>query len=80
MDQKWNLNQKKVFKLADICRKNKAFDVALQCYEYIIEVGTDSKYFLDSQLSLLTVNKELLESDPKSSKEKCWIAKNSWRK
>ena len=70
MDQKWNLNQKKVFKLADICRKNKAFDVALQCYEYIIEVGTDSKYFLDSQLSLLTVNKELLESDPKSSKEK----------
>jgi len=70
MDQKWNLNQKKVFKLADICRKNKAFDVALQCYEYIIEVGTDSKYFLDAQLSLLTVNKELLESDPKSSKEK----------
>jgi len=70
MDQKWNLNQKKVFKLADICRKNKAFDVALQCYEYIIEVGTDSKYFLDAQLSLLTVNKELLESDPKSSKVK----------
>ena len=25
MDQKWNLNQKKVFKLAEICRKNKAF-------------------------------------------------------
>ena len=70
MDQKWNLNQKKVFKLADICRKNKAFEVALQCYKYIIEVGTDSKYFLDAQLSLLTVNKELLESDPKSSKEK----------
>ena len=33
-------------------------------------MGTDSKYFLDAQLSLLTVNKELLESDPKSSKEK----------
>ena len=70
MDQKWNLNQKKVFKLADICRKNKAFEVALKCYKYIIEVGPNSKYFLDAQLSLLTVNKELLESDPKSSKEK----------
>ena len=70
LDQKWNLNQKNVFKLADICRKNKAFEVALKCYTYIIEVGTDSKYFLDAQLSLLTVNKELLESDPKSSKEK----------
>ena len=70
MDQKWNLNQKNVFKLADICRKNKAFEVALECYKYIIKVGTDSKYFLDAQLSLLTVNKELLESDPKSSKEK----------
>ena len=70
LDKKWNLNQKKVFMLADICRKNKAFEVALQCYKYIIEVGPNSKYFLDAQLSLLIVNKELLESDPTSSKEK----------
>ncbi len=72
MDQKWDLNQKKVFELANICRKNKAFDIALQCYKYIIEIGPDSRYFLDAQLSLLTVNKELLESDPTSSKEK-WL-------
>ena len=72
MDQKWDLNQKKVFELAKICRKNKAFDIALQCYKYITEIGPDSRYFLDAQLSLLTVNKELLESDPTSSKEK-WL-------
>ena len=72
MDQKWDLNQKKVFELANICRKNKAFDIALQCYKYIIEIGPESRYFLDAQLSLLTVNKELLESDPTSSKEK-WL-------
>ena len=51
MDQKWNLNQKQIFKLADICRKNKAFEVALQCYNYIIEVGTESKYFRCSTFS-----------------------------
>ncbi len=72
MDLKFNLNQKKVFELASICRKNKAFSVALQCYKYIIGIGTSSNYYLDAQLAELTVNKELLESSQESSQEN-WL-------
>lgn len=72
MDQRFDLNQKKVFELASICRKNKAFDVALHCYEYIIELGTSSGYFLDAQLAVLTVNKELLDDSPESTQEN-WL-------
>ena len=69
MDQKLESNQKKVFILASICRKNKAFAVAKDCYEYIIGLGTESTYYLDAQLAILTVNKELLETKSKVLKE-----------
>ena len=72
MDQKWGLNQKRVFDLGLICRKNKAFDMALQCYDYITEVGATSIYFLDSQLAILAVKKELLASSSTSKKEN-WL-------
>ena len=67
MDQKLNSDQKKVFTLASICRKNKAFSVAKNCYSYIISLGTNSSYYLDAQLALLTVNKELLENKSQPS-------------
>ena len=69
MDQRFNLGQKKIFELASICRKNKAFGVALDCYQYIIEIGPDSAYYLDAQLAAITVKKELLEDTVYSSKE-----------
>jgi len=69
MDQKLESDQKKVFILASICRKNKAFDVAKDCYAYIIDLGTESTYYLDAQLAILTVNKELLETKSKVLKE-----------
>lgn len=72
MDQKWSLNQKRVFDLGLICRKNKAFDIALQCYDYITEVGATSSYFLDSQLAILAVKNELLASSSMAKKEN-WL-------
>jgi len=69
MDQRFSLNQKKVFELALICRKNKAFDIAVRCYDYIIELGPSSNYYLDAQLALIAVKKELLESSSESTQE-----------
>ncbi|MDB2621759.1 hypothetical protein N9Y06_00455 [Flavobacteriales bacterium] len=69
MDQRFNLGQKKIFELASISRKNKAFGVALDCYQYIIEIGSDSAYYLDAQLAAITVKKERLENAVYTTKE-----------
>ena len=69
MDQKLNSDQKKVFILASICRKNKAFTEAKNCYSYIINLGTESTYYLDAQLALMNVKKELLETKYKTTNE-----------
>ena len=78
MDQKLDSNQKKVFVLASICRKNKAFEVAKSCYSYIISKGTESSYYLDSKLALLTVDKELLEAKPKATTEEWTILEQEY--
>ena len=72
MDQKLNSDQKKVFTLAYMCRQNKACWVAKNCYAYIISLGTSSSYYLDAQLALLTVNKELLENKNEVSTQE-WV-------
>jgi tetratricopeptide (TPR) repeat protein len=69
MDKRLKLGQKKLFELASICRKNKDFETAKNCYAYIINLGTESKYYLDAQTALLRVKKELLEGQPKTNKE-----------
>ena len=46
--------------------------MALQCYDYITEVGATSIYFLDSQLAILAVKKELLASSSTAKKEN-WL-------
>lgn len=69
MDKRLKLGQKKLFELASICRKNKDFETAKNCYAYIINLGTESKYYLDAQIALLRVKKELLEVQPETNKE-----------
>ena len=69
MDKRLKLGQKKLFELASICRKNKDFETAKNCYAYIINLGTESKYYLDAQTALLRVKKELLEAKPETNKE-----------
>lgn len=63
LDKKFNLGQKNVFDLAQICRKNKAFKTAIKCYDYILSLGADSPYFLESQLEELFVKNQILASN-----------------
>jgi predicted Zn-dependent protease len=72
MDKRLNLDQRKLFVLASICRKNKAFAIAERSYAYIIALGTGSPYYLDAQTALLSVKKELLDAQPKASTE-AWL-------
>jgi tetratricopeptide (TPR) repeat protein len=44
-----------VFELAETCEKNKDYEVALECYNYIISIGRKSPYYLDSKVAVLRV-------------------------
>ena len=72
IDQRFELDQKKIFELASICRKNKAFEVAIDCYEHIIKIGPNSVYYLDAQLAAITVKKDLLENSVAVTQE-AWL-------
>lgn len=72
IDQRFKLDQKKIFELASICRKNKAFEVAIDCYEHIIKIGPNSVYYLDAQLAAITVKKDLLENSVSVTQE-AWL-------
>jgi adenosyl cobinamide kinase/adenosyl cobinamide phosphate guanylyltransferase len=72
LDQRLGLDQKKVFELASICRKNKAFNTALNCYNYIVELGTISTYYLDAQLAIHQVQKEVLETSSETQPQE-WL-------
>ena len=69
LDKRFNFSQKKIFDLATICRKNKAFVVALDCYQYITDLGVESPYYLDSKLAILKVKNELLVDSSESNYE-----------
>ena len=55
LDKRGNGDQSRVFELATTCKNNKAYDVALEAYDYIIEVGEESPYYLDARIGKLRV-------------------------
>jgi tetratricopeptide (TPR) repeat protein len=55
LDKRSNGDQSRVFELASTCKNNGAYDIAVQAYDYIIEVGEDSPYYLDARIGKLRV-------------------------
>ena len=55
IDKRNNGNQSKVYELAKVAYTNQAYDVALKCYNYIIEIGQRSPYYLDAKVESLYV-------------------------
>jgi len=55
LDKRSNGDQSRVYELANTCKNNQAFDIAIEAYDYIIEVGDDSPYYLDARIGKLRV-------------------------
>lgn len=55
MDKRNKSDGRLVYDLGNICRENGDFRVAKKCYEYVIELGEESSYFLRAQNALLNV-------------------------
>ncbi len=58
LDKRMNDDQQRIFQLARIAFNNKAYEAAINSYDYIIEVGQRSPYYLDARMSRLRVLQE----------------------
>lgn len=55
LDRRQKEDGERIMALAQLGRSNKAYDVAIQCYEYVITKGEDNYYYIESKVSLLQV-------------------------
>ena len=55
MDKRNNENGERIYSLAKLCLSNSSYDVAVQCYDYIItKKGVDCPYYYQSKVEILT--------------------------
>ena len=55
---------KRIMALASLSVENKAYETAIKCYEYIIEKGDESYYYIGAKMDLVNVyNKKIIDSD-----------------
>ncbi|OAQ40487.1 hypothetical protein A5893_05940 [Pedobacter psychrophilus] len=68
LDKRTNGNGVKVFSLGDLLFENKAYETANKAYNYLIEKGQNSTYYIPARVAILrSKNKQIL--DEKYSKE-----------
>jgi tetratricopeptide (TPR) repeat protein len=72
-DKRKGLNGKKVYEIAKICQVNKSYDAAKKAFQYIIELGESSPYYiyaieagLSIEFTMLTERSDFSEADLKS--------------
>lgn len=62
LDKRTNGNGVKVFSLGDLLYENKAYEAANKAYNYLIEKGQNSTYYIPARVSILrSKNKQILE-------------------
>ncbi|KAA3646830.1 MAG: hypothetical protein DWP98_10225 [Bacteroidetes bacterium] len=57
LDRRLNENGKRLYSLAQLSLANKAFEVAQQCYEYVVGLDENSPYSLSAKMQLVKVMK-----------------------
>ncbi|MBE0638509.1 MAG: tetratricopeptide repeat protein [Bacteroidales bacterium] len=53
LDRRLQEQGSRIYDLALLCLSNEAFDVAIDAYNYLLEKGTNSPFYLDSRIGLL---------------------------
>jgi tetratricopeptide (TPR) repeat protein len=64
LDKRNDESGRRIIELANICVQNKAYEVAVKSYQYLIDKGDNSNYYRTARLDLVKVlNRKLIE-DP----------------
>ncbi|MDX1939780.1 MAG: tetratricopeptide repeat protein [Saprospiraceae bacterium] len=53
LDRRLRENGGRVFQLAEIAANDKDFDASIEAYQYVVEKGTDSPFYIDAKRELL---------------------------
>ncbi len=64
LDKRKSEGGKRVFRLARTCKEQRAWDVAIDCYEYLIDKGRENPYYMQSRTGILEVMNERITSGP----------------
>jgi tetratricopeptide (TPR) repeat protein len=63
MDKRLREDGSRIMYLASICLANESYDVAIRCYQYVLNKGNSSPNYIEARISLLnTSNKKLTQS------------------
>ncbi|MCW9041246.1 MAG: tetratricopeptide repeat protein [Flavobacteriales bacterium] len=55
LDKRFREEGKRIFSLADLCLSNKDYETAIDCYQYIIDLGKNNRLYNYSRIQLLQV-------------------------
>ncbi|MBL6872590.1 MAG: tetratricopeptide repeat protein [Flavobacteriales bacterium] len=64
LDKRLKENGDRMFDLAYVAYENKAYQSAIKCYQYIVNLGTENPYYKDAKISeLIVAGEALVETD-----------------
>ena len=69
LDKRNKEDGRRLFNLAKIAVDNLQYDVAIQCYEYVISKGDESFYYLNARMKLIQTMREKLFHEGEYSEE-----------
>ena len=69
MDKRYKESGKRINALAALSTENKDYETAIKCYEYLIEKGPDSYYYITSKMEMVNVYNEKIVGSGKYTKE-----------
>lgn len=69
LDKRWKENGYRLISLAGTCANNQRYDVALQCYEYVMDQGPDGPYYLKARIASIEVLAKKVTQDNSYSNE-----------
>lgn len=64
LDKRFKEFGQRIIALAELCLENKDYDTAIKCYQYIIDKGADSYYYISAKMELVNVyNQKIIEDN-----------------
>jgi len=78
LDKRNDEGGRRIIQLANICIQNRAYDVAIKSYEYLLEKGDNSYYYRRARLDLVEVLNLKLAEDPEANYTDVLALKNSY--
>ena len=76
IDRRNNENGRRFLSLANDCRSNRQYDLAIDCYQYLIEKGSSNPHYINARILMTETIKDKITSAPYISEDLLMIEEN----